>query len=89
MGQRQVVMLKLQSELFGSVYVGKDTTNIPEFPTRCSVRIDSLSLTKDDLFQKLSTLVPLVQIIYTTAWILKEGRQGLCKSLAECYSIFR
>ena len=58
MGQRQVVMLKLRmflAEFFGSVYVKEDTANMLEFPTRFSVQIDSLSVTEEDLFQKLST----------------------------------
>ena len=43
------------AEFFGSVYVKEDSTNMLEFPTRCSVQIDSLSVTEEDLFQKLST----------------------------------
>ena len=56
------------AELFGSVYVREDTTNIPEFPTRCSVQIDSLSVTEEDLFQNCQLSIPVklwVQIKYT------------------------
>ena len=77
------------AEFFGSdMYVREDVTNIPEFPTRCSVQIDSLSVTEEDLFQKLSTLntgkAMSPDKIHT--WILKEGRQGYH---LQCYSIFR
>ena len=74
------------AEFFGSVYVREDTMNIPEFPTRCRVQIDSLSVTEEDLFQKLSTLNTGKAMgpdkIHT--WILKEGQRGLM----QYYSIF-
>ena len=41
------------AEFFGSVYVREDATNIPEFSTRCSVQIDSLSVIEEDLFTKI------------------------------------
>jgi len=48
--------VEVLAEFFGNVYVREDSTNIPEFPTRCSVQIDSFFFTEENLFQKLSTL---------------------------------
>jgi len=63
--------------------------NIPEFPTRCSVQIDSFSVTEEDLFQKLSTLdtgkATGPDKIHT--WIVKEGRRGSCKPLAMLFNL--
>jgi len=44
------------ADFFSRVYVEEDVTKIPEFPTRCGVHINSLSIILEDLLQKLSTL---------------------------------
>jgi len=48
---------------------------MPEFPTRCSVQINSLSVTEEDLFQKLLVLITGKAMgpdkLHT--WILKKG----------------
>ena len=44
------------AEFFQYCDIKEDATNIPEFPTRCSVQIDTCSITEEDLMQKLSTV---------------------------------
>ena len=77
------------ADFFSGVYIKEDVTNIPEFPTRCGVHINSLSITEEDLLQKLSTLNTGKAMgpdkIHT--WILKEGRQGLCKPLTMLFNL--
>ena len=56
---------------------------MPDFPPRSHNQIDLLTIAEEDLLQKLS----LLHTSKTTgpdrihAWILKEGRYGLCKPL--------
>ena len=71
------------------MYVKENVTNVPDFPSRSHNQINSLIIAEEDLLQKLSQL----NISKATgpdkihAWILKEGRYGLCKPLSMLYNL--
>ena len=74
---------------FSSVYVQENSDSMPYFPTKSLNQINALLITEGDLLQKLSQL----NISKTTgpdkihAWILKEGRFGLCKPLLMLFNL--
>ena len=71
------------------MYIKENVNNIPVFSPRSFNQISSLSITEEDLLQRLSQL----NTSKTTgpdkihSWILKEGRYGLCKPLSMLYNL--
>ena len=82
-----ILLLNLLHEVlarfFSSVYVKENSDSLPHFPPRSLNQINLLSITEGDLLQKLSQ--PNISKTFGPdkihAWILKEGRFGLCKPL--------
>ena len=81
--------VEVLAQFFSSVYVEEDTANVPDFPPRCLNRIDSLAITEEDLLLRLSQLntSKATGPDRIHAWILKEGRYGLCKPLSMLYNL--
>lgn len=64
-------------------------TNVPDFPSRSQNQINSLTITENELLQKLSQLntSKATGPDRIHAWILKEGRYGLCKPLLTLFNL--
>ena len=77
------------AQFFSSVYVKENVINVPDFPSRSHNQINSLIIAEEDLLQKLSQLniSKAMGPDKIHAWILKEGRYGLCKPLSMLYNL--